>query len=141
MKTRFLYAFCAFVFCCISGCKKDNSQKIETSQNADQFFSVPAYVPQIVKNIAEVIRRDDNNFSYIDDLTQKEGYALWDKSIVKIDRNGDSTVTIPLVKKRRKIYILFFPCKSDKLKRFDKSYKRARVRKIWLWAVGRLFKC
>ena len=56
---------------------------ISLQQNFEQrFFTIPGNTQPLVKTLAEKIKQQNQRYGFINSLIKRNGYALWDKSIV-----------------------------------------------------------
>jgi hypothetical protein len=139
---RFIGALLLLVFISLfsPSCRRaDLSLPQHHSIRLPHFFDLPSQTHPTIRRIADVIRQQDEQHHFLEDLVQKQGFALWDKSPVLAgsqgiaasrtrSRSADSVVLIPLVKEGQQKVHSFLAClvsaDSIKIRLFDgASYK------------------
>lgn len=105
---------CGISFFVINACRKmDRHNQIGIIDPVQKFFKVPANTHASVKKIIEKIRNQNQQAQFLGEFIKRQGFAIWDKAIVKIipfksrqtsspRLTGDSTrfsecILIPLV--------------------------------------------
>jgi hypothetical protein len=112
LKSIFLYVFIICVIPFSSSCKKSTneevlSEKILLTQNSD-FFNIPVDCPAIILRISEILKQQDHNSPFANDMAKNFGLPAWKNCsflTASVNRNGreafgndaDTTVLIPLI--------------------------------------------
>ena len=107
-KTRLLTAnLLLFLFFFIhQSCTKLDTGSNRLSQTpAEKFFTIPAGTNPQIRSVIDNLKKQNSLTGFINTLAQQEGYAVWDKAIIKriANRTGglltaeDSVAYIPLV--------------------------------------------
>lgn len=89
-----IVSLCVAAIFLIVGCKKHSLQYDD--HMSDEYFKVSAGQPELVKQIAARIKRQDLEKPFIAKLVREEGNPLWNKSEV-VTTEDETRVYIPLV--------------------------------------------
>lgn len=107
--SRLLITVLTSVFCFhYLSCKKTDIKVAQTQDLEIRFLTVPANAPNAVKRIAKTIKKQNENFHFLNEFIKKQGFARWDKSPIiskpvglgtrNQTSEGDTIVIVPLVK-------------------------------------------
>jgi len=56
--------------------------EVKVNTIKEKFFDVPATVDPIIKALAEKIRRQNDQYNFVDELVKRVGFPKWDKSLI-----------------------------------------------------------
>jgi hypothetical protein len=74
--------FCVGIFCSCTKLDKFESQQNENDPKI-KFFNLQGNINPSVKKIHDKIENQNEKFHFINEFVQKQGYALWDKAMIK----------------------------------------------------------
>lgn len=128
-----LFSFLLSNLFIIQGCRKVSQEQSLESESAinKKFFSVPANTNDVVKAIAQSIRRQDSERHFVGFLSRRAGFPLWHKALIatknftgaRVD-GGDSSkvIVIPFVKENGNVTNAVLIVNTASISR-DTSYK------------------
>lgn len=82
-KFRFLLLVTVSILTYVSCRKMDRAVEVEKIDPVTKFFTIPASTDPSVKRVADKIRSQNETSSFVNQFIKKQGFAIWDQSIVK----------------------------------------------------------
>jgi hypothetical protein len=111
------YQLLPFAFCIvmitgllIHSCRRiqrEELPEVKVNTVKEKFFDVPATVDPIIKALADKIRRQNDQYNFVDELVKRVGFPKWDKSLIVTNEGSRTAVARVMDDSTALVYIPF----------------------------------
>ena len=81
----------AVSFLVINACRKFDHQSLRKVDKAERFLALSPNAHPAIKKVVEKIRKVNQRTNFLNEFISRQGFAIWDKSIVTGTTNASTT--------------------------------------------------